>query len=72
MVDAIVRSIHLGGIEVPTDDPELNVIVFRCGMGDGTYPIWIGRARNGEVVCFVADLELLQHSLGTALSGRAQ
>ncbi|MFI8552293.1 DUF4241 domain-containing protein [Spirillospora sp. NPDC077959] len=65
MSNAIYRTIQVGGIEVPTDDPDLNVIVFRCGMGDGTYPTWIGRARNGEVACFVADFELLQHSLGT-------
>ena len=28
------------------------------------FPTWIGRAKNGEVTCFVTDLELLHHSLG--------
>jgi Protein of unknown function (DUF4241) len=42
----------------------LNVVIFRCGMGDGYYPTWVGRTAAGELACFVADLELLSHSLG--------
>jgi Protein of unknown function (DUF4241) len=55
-----------GFSDISTDDPDLNIIVFECGMGDGSYPTWIGRATGGATVCFVADLELLQHSLGPA------
>jgi len=42
----------------------LNVIVFRCGMGDGKYPTWVGRAATGEPTCFLVDLEVLSHSAG--------
>jgi hypothetical protein len=42
----------------------LNVVVFDCGLGDGAYATWIGRTAAGEPACFVADLQLLSHSLG--------
>jgi hypothetical protein len=42
----------------------LNVVIFNCGMGDGYYPTWVGRTAAGELACFVADLEVLSHSLG--------
>ena len=64
--EAIGGVFERGGIDVPTGDPDVNIIVFKCGMGDGSYPTWIGRAANQDPVCFVADLELLQHSLGPA------
>lgn len=53
-----------GGLDIPTADPDLNIIMFGCGMGDGAYPVWIGRSASHDAVCFLADLELLQHSLG--------
>jgi Protein of unknown function (DUF4241) len=40
---------------------DLNVVIFLCAMGDGGYPVWIGRTGAGEPACFVADLELLSH-----------
>lgn len=52
------------GVELATDDVDLNIILFACGMGDGAYATWIGRAANQDPVCFVCDLELLDHSLG--------
>jgi hypothetical protein len=55
-----------GAADVSTADPDLNIIMFKCGMGDGSYPVWIGRATSQDPVCFLADLELLQHSLGPA------
>jgi len=33
-------------------------------MGDGSYPVWIGRTASQDLVCLLADLELLRHSLG--------
>ena len=42
----------------------LNAVLFNCGMGDGLYPTWIGHTAAGEPACFVADLELLSHSMG--------
>lgn len=38
--------------------------VFPCGMGDGAYPVWIGRASSGDPTCFIADLEILSHTSG--------
>jgi hypothetical protein len=37
----------------------VNCIAFLSGWGDGSYPVWIGRDAEGEVVCFVADMLLL-------------
>ena len=36
-----------------------NLIAFDGGWGEGSYPTWIGRAANGDVACFVADMLLL-------------
>jgi len=52
-----------GAIDVPTADPDLNIIIFKCGMGDGSYPVWIARAASQDPLYFLADLELLRHSL---------
>jgi Flp pilus assembly protein TadD len=35
------------------------MVAFRAGMGDGSYPVWIGRNAEGQVVSFVADMLLL-------------
>jgi hypothetical protein len=43
------------------DATGLNVVVFGCGMGDGNYPVWVGRNRSGDPTCFIADLEILSH-----------
>ncbi|MEV0118127.1 DUF4241 domain-containing protein [Streptomyces sp. NPDC050844] len=36
-----------------------NMVTFSSGMGDGSYPVWIGRDAEGEVTCFVADMQIL-------------
>ncbi|MFE0130557.1 DUF4241 domain-containing protein [Streptomyces sp. NPDC059037] len=36
-----------------------NMVTFSSGMGDGSYPVWIGRDADGEVTCFVADMQIL-------------
>ncbi|MGP4083508.1 DUF4241 domain-containing protein [Streptomyces sp. KR55] len=45
------------------DDPESggNLIVYPSGMGDGSYPVWIGRDDDGEVTCLVADMLILRN-----------
>lgn len=45
------------------DDPESggNLIAYPSGMGDGSYPVWIGRDADGEVTCLVADMLILRH-----------
>ncbi|MET7644100.1 DUF4241 domain-containing protein [Streptomyces sp. NPDC005426] len=34
------------------------LIAFDSGMGDGRYPVWIGRGADGGVACIVADMQL--------------
>jgi Protein of unknown function (DUF4241) len=36
-----------------------NVIAFDTGWGDGSYPVWIGRTRDGSVACYLADMLML-------------
>jgi hypothetical protein len=57
-----------GGIDIATTNPDFNIIMFKCGMGDGSYPVWIGRSASHDPVCLIAELELLRHSLGPAAS----
>lgn len=40
--------------------PGLNLIAFRAGLGDGAYPLWIGRAADDEVSCVVVDFQLVR------------
>ncbi|PXX58064.1 uncharacterized protein DUF4241 [Nocardia tenerifensis] len=42
-------------------DPEssANSLAFRSGRGDGTYPVWIGRAQDGRVASVVVDFCLI-------------
>jgi hypothetical protein len=48
---------------VVLDDPESggNLILYPSGLGDGSYPVWIGRDTDGEVTCLVADMLILHH-----------
>lgn len=45
----------------PASDPgsSANLIAYHSGWGDGSYPVWIGRSADGEVACFVADMQLM-------------
>ncbi|MFC4944610.1 DUF4241 domain-containing protein [Pseudonocardia sp. GCM10023141] len=49
---------------VVMEDPDTatNMIVFPSGFGDGGYPVWIGRCAEHDVVCVVADTEVLAGS----------
>lgn len=56
------RSNVLGdAITSPMSDLEsgTNLIAYESGWGDGAYPTWIGRAADGEVTCFIADMLLM-------------
>ncbi|MFJ2232645.1 DUF4241 domain-containing protein [Streptomyces sp. NPDC087859] len=46
------------------DDPAngTNLVAYPSGRGDGTYPVWVGRDREGEVTCFVADMLILHRA----------
>ncbi|MFE0928021.1 DUF4241 domain-containing protein [Streptomyces mutabilis] len=45
-------------VELPGPRPEPNLVAFRAGRGDGTYPVWIGRTDDGQVGCVVVDFRL--------------
>ncbi|MFE7413353.1 DUF4241 domain-containing protein [Streptomyces laurentii] len=45
-------------VELPGPEPEPNLIAFRAGRGDGTYPVWVGRTDDGQVGCVVIDFRL--------------
>lgn len=45
-------------VELPGPEPQPNLIAFRAGQGDGTYPVWIGRTDDGQVGCVVVDFQL--------------
>lgn len=36
-----------------------NMVAYNAGLGDGVYPVWIGRDAEGQVVSIVADMLLL-------------
>ncbi|MGW6913896.1 DUF4241 domain-containing protein [Kitasatospora sp. NPDC054939] len=38
------------------------LISYPSGMGDGSYPVWIGRDGEGEVTCLVADMLILSRA----------
>lgn len=40
------------------ESPDLNVIAVSAGLGDGTYPLWVGRSEDGQVSCVVLDFRL--------------
>lgn len=44
--------------ELTGPEPEPNLIAFRAGWGDGSYPAWIGRTEGGQVSCVVIDFQL--------------
>ncbi|MEV0715452.1 DUF4241 domain-containing protein [Asanoa sp. NPDC050611] len=51
---------ELGGLVAPRHAVvgDGRMVAWSSGWGDGSYPTWIGRAADGSVVCFVADMLL--------------
>lgn len=45
-------------VELPSAEPDPNLIAFRAYQGDGAYPVWIGRTEDGQVSCVVVDFQL--------------
>lgn len=39
--------------------PDLNVVMFSSGYGDGVYPVYWGVPRQGQVVSLIVDLHVL-------------
>lgn len=50
-------------VAVPDGVEAAQLVLFECGMGDGVYPVWIGRDADGDISLVLADLELLSHGL---------
>jgi hypothetical protein len=57
----ITHDILGEGMPGSMTDPDTgaNLIAYQSGWGDGLYPTWIGRDRNGNVTCFVSDMLLM-------------
>ncbi|MFI7110273.1 DUF4241 domain-containing protein [Nonomuraea sp. NPDC050227] len=45
--------------ELRASETGTNLIAYQSGLGDGSYPVWIGRDADGEVTAFVADMLIL-------------
>jgi hypothetical protein len=64
-VDAAIGEAHAAGFAAIPDASGGTAAVFiSCGMGDGFYPIRIGRDASDRVAMVMVDLELLNHSMG--------
>lgn len=44
--------------DVISDERTGTDLIFVYGTSDGAYPVWVGRAADGSVSCFVADLSM--------------
>ncbi|MET7335592.1 DUF4241 domain-containing protein [Nonomuraea sp. NPDC005650] len=53
------QEIDLLSTEVRAPETGTNLIAYQSGLGDGSYPVWIGRDADGEVTSFVADMLIL-------------
>lgn len=57
--DAITEPPKEFGWRIEDPGSGATMVAFRSGMGDGSYPVWIGRNSAGQVVSFVADMLVL-------------
>lgn len=62
-VDTLLSTALEAGFAPIADDAGRTVAVFvACGMGDGFYPVRIGRNASDAIAMIMVDLELLNHS----------
>lgn len=64
-IDAhLVRASEEGHSAVVDEAGTTVAAFFACGMGDGFYPVRVGRDAGGGIAMVMIDLELLNHSSG--------
>jgi hypothetical protein len=65
-VDQALHAVHTSRSRflAVEDERAAQLVLFECGMGDGHYPVRIGRDARSTVVAVMLDLELLSHSTG--------
>lgn len=61
---ALVEAGDAGFAAIPDASDGTAAVFISCGMGDGFYPIRIGRDASDRVAMVMVDLELLNHSTG--------
>ena len=65
---ALLEASETGFVAIPDASGGTAAVFISCGMGDGFYPIRIGRDTTDAVamvmVMVMVDLELLNHSTG--------
>ena len=62
-LDAVFVEVHSSRFATVDDSSGTPALVlFECGMGDGAYPVWIGRDPGATIVAILIDLELLSHA----------
>jgi hypothetical protein len=53
--DLLDQKRTTGSVELPS----ANAIAFETSIGDGAYPVWIGRTGDGSVAAYMVDMLLL-------------
>jgi len=61
---SLLEAGDAGFAAIPDPSGGTAAVFISCGMGDGFYPIRIGRDASGHIAMVMIDLELLSHSTG--------